>query len=242
MCCGVAATVEEEGRAIACATALTGSKCGNKTTPRGFEPLRAEPNGFRVHLLSRSDTVSCDGTLSNWHHAAILEMLRFVGSADCKPLAALSLNFVFSMAWPICGRDTTFRKGAASEDRTHDLRIMRPMRCQLRYRRCSCLETTLESHAPAASTCKGQSTLLLPIALNCPTCCHERHFAFAADAKNMEMTAVGFEPTPFRTGAWSQRLRPLGQPVSATLLGHPGQKTPSRHAACHVEERACQGQ
>ena len=28
-------------------------------TPRGFEPLRAEPNGFRVHLLNRSDTVSC---------------------------------------------------------------------------------------------------------------------------------------------------------------------------------------
>ena len=29
------------------------------TTPRGFEPLRAEPNGFLVHLLSHSDTVSC---------------------------------------------------------------------------------------------------------------------------------------------------------------------------------------
>ena len=29
-----------------------------ETTPRGFEPLRAEPNGFRVHLLNRSDTVS----------------------------------------------------------------------------------------------------------------------------------------------------------------------------------------
>ena len=29
-----------------------------QSTPRGFEPLRAEPNGFRVHLLSRSDTVS----------------------------------------------------------------------------------------------------------------------------------------------------------------------------------------
>ena len=27
-------------------------------TARGFEPLRAEPNGFRVHLLNRSDTVS----------------------------------------------------------------------------------------------------------------------------------------------------------------------------------------
>ena len=28
-------------------------------TPMGFEPMRAEPNGFRVHLLNRSDTVSC---------------------------------------------------------------------------------------------------------------------------------------------------------------------------------------
>ena len=27
------------------------------------------------------------------------------------------------------------------------------------------------------------------------------------------LTAVGFEPTPLRTGALSQRLRPLGQPV-----------------------------
>ena len=25
----------------------------------GLEPLRAEPNGFRVHFLNRSDTVSC---------------------------------------------------------------------------------------------------------------------------------------------------------------------------------------
>ena len=29
-----------------------------KATARGFEPLRAEPNGFRVHLLNRSDTLS----------------------------------------------------------------------------------------------------------------------------------------------------------------------------------------
>ena len=28
------------------------------STPRGFKPLRAEPIGFRVQLLSRSDTVS----------------------------------------------------------------------------------------------------------------------------------------------------------------------------------------
>ena len=32
--------------------------CRHQATPRGFEPLRAEPNGFRVHLLNRSDTVS----------------------------------------------------------------------------------------------------------------------------------------------------------------------------------------
>ena len=31
---------------------------GLRSTPRGFEPLRAEPNGFRVHLLNRSDTMS----------------------------------------------------------------------------------------------------------------------------------------------------------------------------------------
>ena len=30
-----------------------------EVTPRGFEPLRAEPNGFRVHLLIRSHTLSC---------------------------------------------------------------------------------------------------------------------------------------------------------------------------------------
>ena len=31
-----------------------------------------------------------------------------------------------------------------------------------------------------------------------------------------KVTAVGFEPTPLRTGAWSQRLRPLGQTVHAS--------------------------
>ena len=36
-----------------------GEATETNATPRGFEPLRAEPNGFRAHLLSRSDTVSC---------------------------------------------------------------------------------------------------------------------------------------------------------------------------------------
>ena len=35
-----------------------------KATARGFEPLWAEPNGFRVHLLSRSDTLSWLGSNS----------------------------------------------------------------------------------------------------------------------------------------------------------------------------------
>ena len=38
--------------------AKLGDLCTWATTARGFEPLRAEPNGFRVHLLSRSDTLS----------------------------------------------------------------------------------------------------------------------------------------------------------------------------------------
>ena len=35
----------------------------------------------------------------------------------------------------------------------------------------------------------------------------------AMRSNKKEMTAVGFEPTPLRTGALSQRLRPLGQIV-----------------------------
>ena len=34
-----------------------------------------------------------------------------------------------------------------------------------------------------------------------------------------KVTAVGFEPTPLRTGALSQRLRPLGQTVRCTMQG-----------------------
>ena len=39
-----------------------------ETTPRGFEPLRAEPNGFRVHPLNRSDTVSWPQPLAQQTH------------------------------------------------------------------------------------------------------------------------------------------------------------------------------
>ena len=41
-------------------------------------------------------------------------------------------------------------------------------------------------------------------------------YAVCAVHTMAQLTAVGFEPTPLRTGALSQRLRPLGQTVMAT--------------------------
>ena len=41
-------------------------------TPKGFEPLRAEPNGFLVHLLSHSDTVSCSMSFQAATRIAVL--------------------------------------------------------------------------------------------------------------------------------------------------------------------------
>ena len=46
--------------------------------------------------------------------------------------------------------------------------------------------------------------------------CGEAYWKTSIFAK---MTAVGFEPTPLRTGAWSQRLRPLGQTVLPSCSG-----------------------
>ena len=45
--------------------------CGNKATARGFEPLRAEPNGFRVHHLNHSVTLSC-------RHCAKLQLMQSI--------------------------------------------------------------------------------------------------------------------------------------------------------------------
>ena len=38
----------------------------------------------------------------------------------------------------------------------------------------------------------------------------EPFLIFDQRISKFKMTAVGFEPTPFRTGALNQRLRPLG--------------------------------
>ena len=42
------------------------------------------------------------------------------------------------------------------------------------------------------------------------------HYGCCAQWAQQDLTAVGFEPTPLRTGALSQRLRPLGQTVMLT--------------------------
>ena len=51
-------------RVFGCGRAWPEIICG-KATPRGFEPLRAEPNGFLVHHLSHSVTVSVDIALGD---------------------------------------------------------------------------------------------------------------------------------------------------------------------------------
>ena len=45
----------------------------------------------------------------------------------------------------------------------------------------------------------------------------EQKTKIATCSTAMNMTPVGFEPTPLRTGALSQRLRPLGQSVLGIL-------------------------
>ena len=47
----------------------------------------------------------------------------------------------------------------------------------------------------------------------CQTLARKRDCNVQFSQLRPNMTAVGFEPTPLRTGAWSQRLRPLGQTV-----------------------------
>ena len=53
-----------------------------------------------------------------------------------------------------------------------------------------------------------------------------------AGVTQYEMTAVGFEPTPFRNGALSHRLRPLGQ----TVLCESAQKS---HNTSGAQARVC---
>ena len=52
--------------------------------------------------------------------------------------------------------------------------------------------------------------------------------------QSRKVTAVGFEPTPLRTGAWSQRLRPLGQTVLGVSLAKSSSLTVARPRSAQV--------
>ena len=62
-----------------------------KATPRGFEPLRAEPNGFRVHLLSHSDTVSCQWAARDHEDLLDLDAVDAMAGARQWALRASSM-------------------------------------------------------------------------------------------------------------------------------------------------------
>ena len=73
-----------------------------KPTPRGFEPLRAEPNGFRVHPLDRSGTVSAG-------HCRDLVMVSVCNCCSCNQrpgqLAAMILVMGAHTSTPILRGD-----------------------------------------------------------------------------------------------------------------------------------------
>ena len=54
----------------------------SQPTARGFEPLRAEPNGFLVHLLNHSDTLSWEGAIPANYEGASNEVMSGLVAAD----------------------------------------------------------------------------------------------------------------------------------------------------------------
>ena len=60
ICCGSQCAAGHFGASRSCNLRELTLPLKEQATPRGFEPLRAEPNGFRVHPLGHSGTVSCE--------------------------------------------------------------------------------------------------------------------------------------------------------------------------------------
>ena len=57
----------------------------SKTTARGFEPLRAEPNGFLVHHLGHSVTVSMEFHAGPWTSHSGAQPLRTTTEPSSSP-------------------------------------------------------------------------------------------------------------------------------------------------------------
>ena len=62
------------------------------STPKGFEPLRAEPNGFLVHLLSHSDTLSWWGSVSETHITAGANHPALLRGSQAHPQHTISMS------------------------------------------------------------------------------------------------------------------------------------------------------
>ena len=71
----------------------TGARKHAKPTARGFEPLRAEPNGFLVHHLNHSVTLSCLASHAPTHVGGFLTfcLLFVVQSLHTHPPPELEI-------------------------------------------------------------------------------------------------------------------------------------------------------
>ena len=83
-----------------------------QSTPRGFEPLRAEPNGFRVHLLSRSDTVSsaCSHTPCKLAYPILFCLLAISPVIVVSTGLQYSVIFNLSLQWQKKNRYPSLQK------------------------------------------------------------------------------------------------------------------------------------
>ncbi len=99
-------------------------KCAQaaKTTARGFEPLRAEPNGFLVHHLNHSVTLSCRATRRTEARnapSALLEQSHGTHSARSVAASYKPPMLVTRVRLPACARFALPLNGAC------DLRVPR---------------------------------------------------------------------------------------------------------------------
>ena len=100
--------------------------------------------------------------------------------------------------------------GFRAPKRSGALNMMRPLANEYARTRTN---RAIRTHAQRGSTAKTTTQNNYKGGIGCHLA---RGFSGAAglpDATNSRLTAVGFEPTPFRNGALSHHLRPLGQTV-----------------------------
>ena len=111
-----------------------------KTTARGFEPLRAEPNGFRVHHLNHSVTLSC----LLWVPCVLLKTNNMIVrlafcrkcietksfQANVRAASSLSANLMLlSMCSSLCGVAHRWKEKAAVAQSFFNLHSMQ-CQCQ----------------------------------------------------------------------------------------------------------------